>query len=294
MGVKEIAGKKGRLLSRRNFMKATFAGALAATSTFSYGRTRGVHHLVVEHVTVRIPGLAPARDGTRIALLADLHAGNTSSAHLEHAFDLALNLEPQFIVIPGDIVDSNLNGLAGLQRIVARATRQAPTYGSTGNHDFAHSYVDLSFSNKVSKAMEEAGVRMLRNAFHQPRTGPGELCFVGLEDYWSRHMDPSTLDRAPSDASVILLSHNPDTYESVADYRWHLMLSGHTHGGQVCIPGYGPLILPVKHRERSQGLFHLDPGQPDRALYVTRGAGHGFKLRLFCPPEVTCLTLQRA
>jgi predicted MPP superfamily phosphohydrolase len=68
------------------------------------------------------------------------------------------------------------------------------------------------------------------------------------------------------------------------------MVSGHTHGGQVCVPGWGPLILPVYHRERVSGMYHV--GGAEKGLYVTRGVGHLMKLRLFCPPEVTCLTLR--
>ncbi len=140
--------------------------------------------------------------------------------------------------------------------------------------------------------MSDAGVRMLRNDVYAPATGPGDLCFAGLEDYWSDRAQPDILRAAPADASVIVLAHNPDAYESIEHFRWHLMLSGHTHGGQVCVPGWGPLILPVDHRERAAGLFHLDASQPERALYVTRGVGHILRVRLFCPPEVTCITLE--
>jgi predicted MPP superfamily phosphohydrolase len=141
---------------------------------------------------------------------------------------------------------------------------------------------------------------MLRNAF-QPagwlvnREGP--LYFAGVDDLWYNEFDPSILTRIPEGAATVLLCHNPDAWDMLPPdglHRVDLMLSGHTHGGQVCLPGYGPLILPVNNKSRHTGLYHPDPAAPHRALYITRGVGHLLKVRLFCPPEITHITLQRA
>jgi uncharacterized protein len=283
------------LLSRRRFLTASAALLATTTATYAHATTIAPHNLTLENLTIPIPNLAPSRHGTRLALLSDLHAGpRVSFAHIQRALRMAADLQPDYLLIPGDFVDSTLSHLEPLCQLLAPIAARIPTYGSTGNHDFARDFRTLRFANTVCEALQSAGVRMLRNAFHQPTPGPGELCFAGLEDLWSGHLDPAPLTGAPADASIILLSHNPDSYESAAHLRFHLMLSGHTHGGQVCIPGIGPLILPIQHRDRAAGLLHLNPTQPHQALYVTRGIGHLRKIRFFCPPEITLITLESA
>jgi predicted MPP superfamily phosphohydrolase len=286
--------RRRRLITRRGFLKACGAVVATGAATYGYGYFIGVKALTVEHVTVTVPGLAARWHNRRIVQLSDLHAGRTSIEIIRRALGMALDLAPDFLVITGDFMDSRYARTDPLAAALKPVTAKVETLGCTGNHDFSHS---LEIANRVCGALEGAGVRMLRNGIYQPAVGgaggggPGGLCFVGLEDLWSGRADPSTLVAAPRDASVILLAHNPDAYESVAAYRWHLMLSGHTHGGQVVVPGIGPLVLPVEHRERAAGLFHLDAAQPERALYVTRGVGHLLRVRVFCPPEVTCVTL---
>ena len=193
-----------------------------------------------------------------------------------------------YLVITGDFVDTDLTDLDRMCDVLAAVSKQVEVLGCTGNHDY---WLGNAFANEVCGALSKAGVNMLRNSNYQPRAGAGELCFSGFEDYWYR-FNQTHIARTPQDASIIVLSHNPDSYDDLAMWRWHLMLCGHTHGGQVRIPGIGPLILPVHHRERDAGLFHLDPAQPHRALYVSRGVGHLLRVRLFCPPEVTCFTLR--
>jgi predicted MPP superfamily phosphohydrolase len=251
-----------------------------------------VHQLVTEHVTVPIRNLAARWHGKRIVQLSDLHAGRTSMAHINRALETALDLQPEIIVITGDFVDNNRVDPAELCEALRRVTAKVETLGITGNHDFSHIFNNLAFVNRVCDALLGAGVRMLRNGIFQPRAGKGEICFVGVEDYWSGRLNAETVRHAPADSAVVVLSHNPDSYEILDAFRFDLMLSGHTHGGQVCVPFFGPLILPVEHRERAAGLFHLNPAFPERALYVSRGVGHILQVRLFCPPEVTCFTLR--
>ncbi len=288
-----------KLLTRRRFLKS--AAALVATggTTYGYATTIAPHRLSIEKLTLPVPNLPLHRHGTRLALLSDLHAGPRADMdYLKRAINTAADLQPHFLLMPGDFIDSDLSQLETLCKILDPISALIPSYGSTGNHDFAHDFTAGAVADIVCNALTSANVRMLRNDFHQPApAGDGDLCFVGLEDLWSTRLDPATLDRAPQNAFTILLSHNPDSYESVARFRFHLMLSGHTHGGQVCIPGIGPLILPVQHRERAAGLFHF-PHSPANEmphhLYVTRGVGHLLKVRLFCPPEITLITLQPA
>jgi len=274
-------------MTRRGFFKKLGVACAMGGATYAYGAGVEVHHLVTEQVAVRVPGLSPARHRTRLVQLSDFHVGRTSMNFIEHAFATALALKPDYLVLTGDFIDSPHSDIGEICNVIARFAAMVPTLGCTGNHDYSNNH---ALADHVSNALSAAGVTMLRNDVYQPMAGAGELCFIGLDDLWY-NLDPAAFRKVPADASVIVLSHNPDSYDDIAAARWHLMLSGHTHGGQVCIPGIGPLVLPVKHRERAAGLFHLDASKPDRTLYVSRGVGHLLGFRLFCPPEVTCITL---
>ncbi|MCL2639618.1 MAG: metallophosphoesterase [Phycisphaerales bacterium] len=282
-------------LTRRRFLQVLGGTGLAGAGIYGYASQIAPHRLVLEHVRIGVQGLAAEREGCRIAVLSDLHAGpRVSMRHIERALQMAADAEPEFLVILGDIVDSTTSHLEELCRVLAPITARIPTYGVTGNHDFSNNIENPTlFARRVCGALRDAGVRMLRNTSHQPREGKGELCFVGVDDFRMLPLDERAFTRVPRDAAVVLLVHNPDIYEHVEKHRWDLMLAGHTHGGQVRIPGIGPLILPISHRERAAGLIYPDTARPDRVLYVNRGVGHLLKVRFFCPPEVTCVTLER-
>jgi len=287
----ELTGsvKKPARFSRRRLLKMLGGTLLSGGGVYAYGAAVEANRLVVEHVAVTVPGLAKSRQGQRFVQLTDFHAGRTSIKLIEKSLAMALALKPEALLITGDFVDNKYVDMKEICGLLREAARHVAIIGCTGNHDFAHG--NLAFADHVCANLAAANVRVLRNDAWQPTAGAGELCFVGVEDLWSGRLDAAALKMAPPDASVILLNHNPDGYENVADERWHVMLSGHTHGGQVCVPGIGPLILPVQHRERAQGLFHLNKEFPQRALYVSRGVGYLLQVRLFCPPEVTCITL---
>jgi predicted MPP superfamily phosphohydrolase len=163
------------------------------------------------------------------------------------------------------------------------------------------------------KTLTETGVRVLWNEVATPLGE--EFPIVGLADYWSREFAPETVLEAIDPAIPrLVLSHNPDTAAFLQAWRVDLQLSGHTHGGQVVIPGFGPAVrilddfrqfLPETLRSRvpfgrqfdgvvknwrfAMGLHRVGRNQ----LYVNRGLGTYFPGRLFCPPEVTVITLVR-
>jgi uncharacterized protein len=281
-----------RRFTRRNLLKALGGLTLLGAGVGAYATLIEVHRLVVERITIPIPGLAARWHGRSLVQLSDFHAGRTALSHIDRALRMALDLQPDFLLITGDFVDSPAADVDALCQVLRPIATQVETLGVTGNHDFGRGFANPKYADSLCAALAAAGVRMLRNAVYQPHPGPGELAFAGVEDLWAKLLQPATLAHAPPDASVIVLSHNPDSYEDLDRFRFHLMLSGHTHGGQVCIPFYGPPLLPVQHKERAAGLFHLTPTHSERALYVNRGVGYLRRIRLFCPPEVTCLTLQ--
>jgi hypothetical protein len=139
----------------------------------------------------------------------------------------------------------------------------------------------------VAGALREAGVTVLSNdRFRLARSG-GRLDVAGFGDLWSDTFEPQAV---PVETTTIALSHNPDTAPALVGRGVHLVLSGHTHGGQVWIPGIGAPILPVRHREFVAGQYPVGDGQ----LYVNRGLGWLWRVRMFTRPEVTVLRLRPA
>ena len=289
-GKTQLANRRG--LTRRTFLRALAGVGLLGAGTLGYASLIEVHRLVIERITVPIPGLAERRHNCRIVQLSDLHAGRVALSYIDHALHVALDLKPDFLLITGDFVDSEAADVDALGKTLRPIAAQVETLGVTGNHDFGIGFRSPAYADRLCAALSSAGVRMLRNDVYVPRAGTGELAFAGVEDYWSGLARPATLEKVPADASVIVLAHNPDHYEDLDRFRFHLMLAGHTHGGQVRLPFVGPPILPVQHKERAAGLFHLTPAHPERALYVNRGVGYLRRIRLFCPPEITCITLR--
>jgi predicted MPP superfamily phosphohydrolase len=280
-------------MSRRTFFRITGTAAATFAATASYGYGVEAHRLVTEHVQLPLPGLAPRWIGKRIVQLTDLHVnGADSPALVGRAFAMALDCKPEMIVVTGDWVNDTLEHFADVRGALALVPPEIPVVGILGNHDYGYHKYWRAIDVELCALLKEEGVRVLRNELWQPFAGPGELCFAGLEDYWCQRCDPAVLAAAPKDAPLLVLSHNPDSFDVMAPYRWDAVLCGHTHGGQVRIPGIGALKVPVAHSEWSAGLYHPDGAA--RIMYVSRGVGHWFRIRLFCPPEVTCLTLTRA
>jgi len=280
-------------MSRRTFLRSVGAVALSGTSTASYGWGVESHHLVVENVPLPLPNLAPRWQGKRIVQLTDLHANGRDSASLfRRAFAMAAACKPEFIAVTGDWVNDNLDHMDDIFQGLSQVPRDIPIIGTLGNHDYGYKRKEGTIDRALCAMLKAQGVRMLRNELWQPFTGPGELCIAGLEDYWVHRCDPATLNAVPEDAASLVLSHNPDSYDILAEQRWDAVLCGHTHGGQVRLPGIGALKVPVTHTEWSAGLYLPDGPKTNRLMYVSRGVGHWFRMRLFCPPEVTCLTLE--
>jgi len=266
-------------VTRRNLISA-LAPACLAPVWFSCGEP---HWFEVSHTRISIPGVRP----TRILHLADLHVSDgMTAADLEPGLRAGLDERPDLICITGDFV-SNPAGFdrAGLLRLLRLAADTAPTYAVAGNHD-GGAWLARRGGARSSQFMRElvatAGVHVLHNASVEF----GDLTLAGVGDLWSGETDP---DRAftgvDPDSTTIALCHNPDGKAILKDYHWHLMLSGHTHGGQVRIPGITPLWAPVWDKRFVAGLYTWE----QRHLFITRGLGSPKHVRAFCRPEVSVL-----
>ena len=266
--------------------------------------------LSVENLTVEISGLPFHLRGSKIVQLSDLHYDGLrlSDRLLAQAIALSNQIQPDLVVITGDHVTDDPAPSYALAKHLQRLQTQAGVYAIMGNHDIAF---PISRST-ITSAFTQAGIEVLWNQITYP-LGP-ELPLVGLADLWSREFNPApVLSQLSPDTPRIVLSHNPDSAVNLRPWRVDLQLSGHTHGGQIVIPGLGPLptwyqacrrwvpklLRPwvpymredchkvVKHWEWAQGLHQVG----DNRLYVNRGLGTYLPGRLFCPPEITVITL---
>ncbi|NJP10049.1 MAG: metallophosphoesterase [Leptolyngbyaceae cyanobacterium RU_5_1] len=265
--------------------------------------------LTIEQVQVPIAGLLPRLNGLRLVQLSDFHFDGIrlSKALLEEAIAATNAAQPDLVLLTGDFVTDDPQPIHKLAEWLGQLQSQFGVYAVLGNHDIRY----RRSRSEVTTALSDRGVRVLWNEIVYP-VGT-ELAVVGLADYWSSDFEPAPVMAQLDDAIPrLVLSHNPDTAERLQRWRIDLQLSGHTHGGQVFLPGIGnmanhtaalyrslpkrfkrwvPLLkecsTTMKHWEWAQGLHQV--GQ--NWLYVNRGLGTYLPCRLFCPPEVTVITL---
>jgi len=153
-----------------------------------------------------------------------------------------------------------------------------------GNHDH------WAAAWQVRRSLERAGIRELRNQGHLWQRARARLALVGVDDAWERQADwAAAREAVPPGVPAILLLHEPDFADQVAEMGvFSLQLSGHSHGGQVKLPGLGPLILPPYGAKYPEGRYQVG----SLTLYTNRGLGMIMpQVRLFCPPEITVIEL---
>ena len=263
----------------------------------SYGYHVEPTWLEVNRHNIPIADLPAEFDGFRIVQLSDLHCSGQMPSHfLDEAIELAQEQEADLAVVTGDFVHKGYKHIETATAAVARLSVPHGVHAVLGNHDFAvrnalgiRHYRGLH--QRIADALSERGVQVLRNRNLKLERGGASIFLCGVDDLWSRACDlAGAFDGIPADAPRILLAHNPRTIEQLDDRRCDLMLSGHTHGGQINWPGYGPLFLGRKTRRFASGLFRLD----NTHLYVNKGVGFGLPFRFRVRPEVAVLTLRRA
>jgi predicted MPP superfamily phosphohydrolase len=250
------------------------------------------HVPVAEHISLRLPRLPEAFHGFRIVLMGDLHFGPyVGKAQVERAVRLAISLKPDLTILAGDFVSHPLrerNGPLGARHAepCAQALQQlkgTPIVSILGNHDHWND-PDL-----VAEILDSHGLPVLRNQSMPLERDGQRIWIVGVDDVYERANDlDKALQGVPPTEATIVAVHEPDFADEIARHPIDLQLSGHSHGGQVRIPGYGAPILPQLGRKYPMGLNRVNNLQ----VYTNRGIGMVFPpVRLNCPPEVTLITL---
>jgi predicted MPP superfamily phosphohydrolase len=273
---------------------AALAGSVAGLLVwgFSFGQAR----VARTQVRVAIPGLAPALDGLRVVQISDLHIGNhLEGERLSRMVERTNALDPDLIVVTGDIFDFDPSFIEdGLRRLAGLRARRG-VYAILGNHDVytGTRHVVAGF------AAFAPGIRLLRDEIVRLPL-PAPLYLAGIEDPgqdWSaRGLELPALDRLaslrPADGPTLLLVHRPEAFAQAARLGFPLVLAGHTHGGQLALPTPGGRYNLASIVTRfTRGLYR----QGDATLYVTRGLGVGGPaLRVNCSREITTVRLAAA
>ena len=231
--------------------------------------------------------------GVRILHLSDFHASPAVPFSLiEKSVELGLQAKPDVICLTGDFVtDATPFDQAEYARILRRLSSAAPVFATLGNHDggrWGATVHGLKDSSRVRALLAAGNIPLLHNRSEVVRVRDQFVRFAGVPDLWSDSVDGDlAFADVPADDPAILLAHNPDTKDVLADRPWDLMLSGHTHGGQVVLPLIGERFVPVRDKRFIAGLKQWN----GRQVYVTRGVGNIDGVRVNCRPEVTILDL---
>jgi predicted MPP superfamily phosphohydrolase len=281
-----VLGQGINFFHRENwYLSASFIRtALMATGLYWRAR-KNAEDIKIRRHDFRSPELPASFDGFTILHLSDLHADMNGGA-MRRLIELLPTLSYDLCVLTGDYRGKTYGpyqaAVEGLARV--RAHLQGPVYGVLGNHD----------SIRMVPAMEEIGIRMLLNESEAIERGGEQIHLIGIDDAHFYRVD--NIEKAASSVPAadfsILLSHTPEIYRQAAHAGFQLLLSGHTHGGQICLPGAVPIILDsVLPRRMGAGAWSY------RGMrgYTSVGVGSCIlPVRLNCPPEITLHRLLRA
>lgn len=269
-------------------------GTLLLAGLLGYAALIEPAMLVHRRFSIRLHGLPAGWDGARIHLITDLHCNRWTSMESRIARILA---EPaDLLLFAGDTVNTN-EAVAHIARMVQAASVSLGAFGVLGNAEHKR-WVDTL---RVVTHLEAMGVRMLGNEWLQLTRGGDALYLVGTDDPHTGRADLSRALHECPRGFRLLLAHAPQVLRDPAVSEVDLVLCGHTHGGQVRVPGVGGLLAHSIFEWRwSEG--HFFPDRVRRALgypraphvYVSRGVGTGLiHFRFLCRPEVQTITLRR-
>jgi uncharacterized protein len=286
--------------TRRRFLQV--AAGVAATGALALGEDTIIlepNRPTLVAMEIALARLPAAFDGFTIAHLSDFHYDEHFSAvPIRAAIDIVNSLSPDFVVLTGDFVTVPLfhrrfhtakRAAKAAEPCASLLTRLQPRLGIVsvlGNHD-----ADAG-APRIIGTLNSHGLPVLRNRSIPIEQGGSRIWLCGLDSVWEGNPD---MDRAlhgvPSEELVVLLVHEPDFADEAAHYRVDLQLSGHSHGGQIWLPGIGAPWLPRFAQKYPRGLYRIGP----LTLYTNMGLGTiRLPIRLNCPPEVTLFTLRSA
>jgi hypothetical protein len=266
--------------SRRDVLKGVAAAGIgAATGGIAHGYLYERHHLELTRQTLTVSGLPTTLSGLRVGFLTDFHRSDTVPHDLvDRAVRLIMAEAPDLIVLGGDYVTwGDRRFVLPVAEALAPLTAQYGVFAILGNHDD---------DRDMPAALAAKGFAVLRDARTRLTVRGETLDLAGIR-FWTHRMTDIAYVLRGAAPNVFLLAHTPKRLAEAAALGVPLVLSGHTHGGQIVLPGIGavaarefPVIAGAGRRDNT-------------TIFVSRGVGTVYvPVRLNCPPEVALLTLQ--
>ena len=280
-------------VTRRQF----FTGSIATAAALAlYADDVGRHEISLTYPVFYLRNLPPAFHGFRIVQFSDIHLEEfTEDSFLNRVIAKVNALAADVVLVTGDYCSRGPMSLSISLSAAARCAQLLSAltcpvrYGILGNHDA------IVGPRVIRSHLEANGLPVLRNRYVRLERDNQHIYLGGVDSMSSGTINLSTAVPDSPDAPVLLMAHEPDYADHVANHPKgslvDLIFSGHSHGGQIRIPGLRPLALPPYGRRYPEGHYRVGSSQ----LYVNRGVGTvGLPLRLNCPPEITVATLQPA
>jgi uncharacterized protein len=283
-------------LSRRQFLRLLYIGfvdvLLLAGGGVGYSVLIEPAWLRVETLRLRLGRLHRTFSGIRIAQISDIHMGGwMDRERLQQVVDLLLDQNPDIVLITGDFLTGHGFGISHEQAIrdlievLAPLAKIIPTFAVLGNHDH---WTD---AQAVHAMLSSCMITDLTNTVFTLTREDGSLHLCGVDDVWAGDVRlEEVIARLGDDTPAILLAHEPDFADtSSATGRFDLQVSGHSHGGQVVLPFFGPPILPYLGNKYPSGPYQVG----NMIQYTNRGVGMlSPAVRFNCPPEITIFVLE--
>jgi hypothetical protein len=280
-----------------NLPAPVLLASAAAAAIALYATAYEPFAIRLRRLRLNCPRLPTEFDGFTILQLSDLHMSKMGRRE-RRVTRMIRDLSPDILAITGDLAFDDVSG----RQLAAMALGARPREGAfaiSGNADVRHP----GFYAGVRRVMREAGIRFLENEHIMLRRGGASIVIAGVDDPHSGRDDLGrAVEGAPDDRFTLLLSHTPAIIVAAIEVGADVVLSGHTHGGQLALPFIGPLYTRSGHGkglaagllggESLRKVIDLDPGRTQ--VYVSRGIGSSFlPLRFLAPPEIALLELRR-
>ena len=268
-------------ITRRTAIKTVIATAVgSATAGLTYGAAYERHRIGMTSATLPVSGLPPALDGLRVSLITDIHHSRiVPAADVVQAIELAMSARPDLIVLGGDYVTFGDRAFVGpVAELLGSLQAPHGVFAVLGNHDD---------DRDMPAALTGKGFVVLKDQRTQLSVRGETLTLAGIR-FWTRRAENIARIVKGAEGTLLLLAHDPRRLVEAARLKVPAVLSGHTHGGQIVLPGVGAIA------RRSFPVWSGLGQQDDTSIFVSRGVGTIYvPVRINCPPEVALLTLRR-
>lgn len=281
---------------RRRILWAAIALLVLIVVLLAYGFAE-TYRIEIKEYAFGDPDLPAAFDGTRIVLVTDVHRGPFfSQDRVRSLVEMVTALEPDLVVLGGDYVFLGTKYAASCFAELGKLEAPLGRFAVLGNHDYGDYEKGEEGPALVIQAIRDAGITLLRDQGAWIERDGGRIRIGGVSDYSVDKPDArSVLEGTDRSDFVLLVSHSPDYAEKLPEDTVDLVLSGHTHGGQVTFFGLWAPYVPSDYGQKYRtGLVSTSPGEDSTVVIVSNGIGTSTipPVRLLARPQIVVITLR--